>query len=90
MFTIKFYSHDGCRQKILSADSFTILRNPRGTPSDDGGAEITLHQKNGDGCRIDVADDKNRDPSWPPHFAKAIIENAAGRTTEIIVVGPRL
>jgi len=44
MFTIKFYSNDGCRQIIREADSFTILRCPRG-PDDDGSAEITmLHQ----------------------------------------------
>lgn len=84
MFTIKFYSRDGYRQVIKEAESFTILR------SEDGLAEITLHQKNpGDDSRIDIKDEKDQVCSWsPPCFGKAIIENAAGRTTEIIVLRP--
>ena len=88
MFTIKFYSADGCRQRIFEAESFTVLRDPIGT-NGDGGAEITLHMKNpGDDCRIDVRDDqgKPREPHWPAIYAKAIIENANGRTTEIISI----
>ena len=90
-FTIKFYSGDGCRQIIREAESFTILRCPPG-PHDDGAVEITLHQKVGfESCRIDVGDDgpngPKREEGWPPLFAKAIIENSAGRTTEIIGVG---
>lgn len=91
MFTIKFYSADGCRQIIEQADSFTILRSPIG--SGDDGAEITLHRKNGENCRIDIVGDGHpaREEGWPPVFAKAIIENAAGRTTEIIALGgPRV
>jgi hypothetical protein len=87
MFTIKFYSNDGCRQIIREAESFTILRAPINSTEPDG-AEITLHQKSGESCRIDIADDGPngtiRPDGWPPAFAKAIIENAAGRTTEII------
>jgi hypothetical protein len=84
MFTIKFYSGDGCRQIIREAESFTILRSPDVS----GAAEITLHQKAGDGCRIDIGDDGpdglKRSDGWPPVFAKAIIENSAGKTTEIV------
>lgn len=92
-FTIKFYSGDGCRQIIREAESFTILRCPPG-PDDDGSAEITLHQKVGfESCRIDIGDDGpngvKRPNGWPPLFAKAIVENSAGRTTEIIQVKPR-
>lgn len=90
MFTIKFYSHDGCRQIIEQADSFTILRSPIGSNED--AAEITLHLKNGDGRRIDVGPDCERSEGWPPLFAKAIIENSSGKTTEIISpnsLGPR-
>jgi hypothetical protein len=90
MFTIKFYSGDGCRQIIREAESFTILRTPPEC-TDPKGAEITLHQKSGESCRIDIADDGPSGPKraegWPPIFAKAIIENAAGRTTEIVVPG---
>jgi hypothetical protein len=91
MFTIKFYSGDGCRQVIKEADSFTILRSPHS--DDDGTAEITLHQKNqADDCRIDIADNgpngPNRAEGWPPVYGKAIIENAAGRTTEIVCLRP--
>jgi hypothetical protein len=91
MFTIKFYSGDGCRQIIREAESFTILRCPPG-PDDDGSAEITLHQKVGfESCRIDIGDDSkcSLPEGFPPRFAKAIIENSAGRTTEIIQVKPR-
>jgi hypothetical protein len=90
MFTIKFYSGDGCRQIIREAESFTILRCPPG--DDDGVAEITLHQKLGfEDRRIDIGDDGPNGPKrpdgWPPLFAKAIIENSSGRTTEIIHAG---
>ena len=85
MFTAKFYSNDGCRQIIREAESFTILRSPSG-PGDDGGAEITLHQKNQlDDKRFDItSEDSVRGEGWPPVFAKAIIENSAGKTTEIV------
>ncbi|HXI43853.1 MAG TPA: hypothetical protein VNH83_27980 [Bryobacteraceae bacterium] len=84
MFTIKFYSSDGFRQVIKEAESFTILR------SEDGTAEITLHQKNqADDCRIDINDDdKQYTEGWPMRYGRAIIENAAGRTTEIIYLRP--
>ena len=97
MFTIKFYSGDGSRQRIFEAESFTILRAPQdATPAASPGmvdgidAEITIHQKHGD-FRIDVGHTlKPRDSHWPPVFQKAIIENAGGRTTEIIVAGPSI
>jgi hypothetical protein len=85
MFTVKFYTEDanghGFRQLILAAESFTLLRG-----GEDGGAEITLHQKNqGDDRRIDIGSaDEKRDPNWPPLYQRAIIENATGKTTEII------
>ena len=52
-------------------------------------ASVALHQKLGfESCRIDIGDDSPSGPirpeGWPPVFAKAIIENSAGRTTEII------
>ncbi len=88
MFTAKFYSADGFRQVIKEAESFTVLR------SEDGCAEITLHHKNpADDHKIDIAEDGRpaRGAGWPPCFAKAIIENAAGRTTEIVALaGPLL
>lgn len=92
MFTIKFYSGDGCRQVIREAESFTILRCRPG-PEDDGTAEITLHQKNpSDDYRIDIKDDGTLGLpfgySGPPRFAKAIIENLAGKTTEIVYLRP--
>lgn len=89
MFTIKFYSTgpgnpDGYRQVIKEAQSFTILRG------DDGTAEITLHQKDqADDRRIDIADSKDRPDGWPPCFESAIIENSAGKTTEMINFRPR-
>lgn len=83
MFTIKFYSDNGYRQRILEAESFTVLRGA----SD--GAEITMHQKSGEGLRLDIL--PTTAPvieGHPPFYQKAIIENAAGRTTEIIVPCP--
>lgn len=84
MFTIKLYSHDSYRQKILKAESFTILRG------DDGGAEITVHQVDqNDDRRYDVAPDQPQAIDDPRQlFGSAIIENAAGKTTEIIRLGP--
>lgn len=93
MFTIKLYSLDGFRQRILSAESFTILRaNKLGDRDPD--AEITLHQKNpGDDVRYDIGNEIERTGDqlyWPQRYAKAIIENAAGRTTEIVgMLGPK-
>jgi hypothetical protein len=89
MFTIKFYSADGYRQIIREAESFTILRDNSG----DGGAEITLHQKNpAENSRVDIREDLPMSSDMaklaPPFFARAIIENAAGRTTEIISLRP--
>lgn len=81
MFTIKFYSADGHRSVIREADSFTVLRGA------DGSAEITLHQKSGEDYRIDIEGlhpAPPREEGWPPIFSKAIIENASGKTTEVI------
>jgi hypothetical protein len=88
MFTIKFYSGDGFRQVIEEADSFTILRSVH---DEDGSAEITLHRKSGESVRRDIGDEsKPLEAHWPPRFNKAIIENSAGKTTEIIgLPGPR-
>jgi hypothetical protein len=97
MFTIKLYTTGpkcpgdavgNYRQVIRQADSFTILR------ADDGSAEITLHQKDrSEDCRIDIADTgpngAPRPEGWPPCFESAIIENAAGKTTEMINLRPR-
>lgn len=76
MFTIKFY--DGFRQVIEEANSFTILRDK------DGCAEITLHRVAGNAVRRDVCPDTPRALSAPPRFERAIIENAHGKTTQII------
>ena len=81
MFTIKFYSEDGYRTRIMSAESFTILRGV-----ENGSSEITLHQKNiSDSMRIDIGSPRLKETiDMPPIYQKAIIENANGRTTEII------
>jgi hypothetical protein len=83
MFTIKFYSTgrnspDGYRQVIKEAESFTILRG------DDGTAEITMHHPNGD-FRLDVNDAPAPD-GYVDRFESAIIENASGKTTEMIAL----
>lgn len=88
MFTIKFYSDNGFRQKILSAESFTILRGGASPGGDE--AEITLHQKNGDGVRYDIKPTPPDGHEGPAIFQRAIIENAAGKTTEIIQLRPGL
>lgn len=89
MFTVKFFGsyENGLyhRQRIYSAEDLTILK------ARDGSAEITLHQKNpSDSFRIDVEWEgfSERDPGSPPVYQKAVIENASGRTTEIVVLGP--
>ena len=79
MFTIKLYQDTG-RQKIMAAESFTILR---GHPGDE--AEITLHQKNqNDDIRYDIRPEPPEGYEGPTIFQRAIIENMAGKTTEII------
>jgi hypothetical protein len=84
MFTIKLYQDAG-RQKILAAESFTILRGG----SSPGEAEITLHQKNGDGVRYDIRPEPTEYYEGPTIFQRAIIENSAGKTTEIIQLRPQ-
>jgi hypothetical protein len=90
MFTIKLYIGSGCRQVIRTAESFTILRGSGDETT--VGAEITLHQKNSsEDTRVDILPEGTpRGENWPPYFQRAIIENAAGKTTEIIVAGPAL
>lgn len=82
MFTIKLYSDSGYRQRILEAESFTVLRDQMGN------AEITLHRPVGpNGEFNDVRYDINTEPAAegaPPRFYRAIIENAMGKTTEVI------
>lgn len=78
MFTLKFYSHDNSRTRIYEAESLTVLRF-------DGNHEITLHQRVGDDFRVDLSKDiDNREAGWPPVYDNVIIENANGKTTEII------
>lgn len=88
MFTIKLYTENGFRQKILEAESFTILRGSASPEGDE--AEITLHQKNGDGVRYDIRPQQPDGYEGPAVFQRAIIENAAGKTTEIIQLRPGL
>jgi len=86
MFTIKLYKYDGANQKVFAAESFSILRG-RNSGSTDGPcsswSEITAHMKNqNDAVRFDIGDSPYQ-PSGGV-WERAIIENAAGRTTEII------
>lgn len=89
MFTIKLYRADGNYQRIFQADSFTVIRSSaNGRPSDPRQpetyhSEITAHGKEGDlSTRFDIGES----PYEPDGgvWEKAIIENMAGRTTEII------
>lgn len=82
MFTIKFYRDS--RMRIFEAESFTVLRG------DDGEAEITIHQKNGEDFRRDVGITRENPDEWPEVFDRAIIENGSGRTTEVIAPRPRI
>jgi len=81
MFTLKFYGRDGAKIRILEAESLTILR-------DSEGAEITMHQKDGAGLRLDVTLREPPTSDYPETFEKVIIENSAGKTTEIIFADP--
>lgn len=79
MFTIKCHTQEG-RCVIMAADSFTILRTEK-----TGEAEITLHQKNGEGLRVDIAPHGTpRDEGWPAIFQWAFIENQMGKTVEAV------
>ena len=85
MFTIKFYSSDGYRQRIYEAESFSILR----PVNDLSGvqAEITMHGVAGDDpwLRIDIGPDEVPHDG-PQRYGKAIIENRNGKTTEIVAM----
>lgn len=83
MFTIKFKTGDGFRTVIKEAESFTILRNG---DTRDQGAEITLHRAQGDDQRCDILPTNHapRSEGGPPIFQVAFIENAAGKTVEIV------
>lgn len=81
MFTIKLYKYDGTNTRIYEAESFSVLRSPSNRAP--WWAEITAHMKDASaGIRFDVGDS----PYQPSGgiWEKAIIENAGGRTTEII------
>ena len=76
MFTVKAY--EGDKLRLFEADSLTVLR-------DQGEAEITLHRTIGEDMRIDVKDrEEKAEAFWPSRFDQVIIENSAGKTTEII------
>lgn len=85
MFTIKFYSEDNYRQVIEEADSFTVLRGPKDAVVEI--TEITLHRRTGEDKRIDIGKAPHQGENWPPVFYRAIIENSAGKTSEIIAAG---
>lgn len=81
MFTLKFYDSDAFRTRIEAADSITILRGACGM-------EITLHRNSGNDIRIDLAERQMPVPNAPPAYHRVIIENGAGKTTEIIHAPP--
>lgn len=81
MFTIKLYK-DNSYKRIYEAESFTILNESYLTEPKKSWSEITAHFKDGEGLRFDVGPS----PYIPSGgcWDKAIIENAFGKTTEII------
>lgn len=79
MFTLKLYGAEEFRQVIRQADSFTILR-PK-----DGHVEISAHTADGSYLYDLYAPNLMPDyESAVPIFARAIIENEKGRTTEMV------
>lgn len=87
MFTIKLYADLGARMRIHAADDFTILSVlEKDTPMGGEWVEITAHRKIG----VDIRFDIGPSPYTPEGgvWDKAIIENAMGRTTEIIDMQP--
>ena len=81
MFTLKFYKYAkesiGERIVIRQAENITILR-------DTDGAEITMHTSSGD-QRLDVGFHNTVRPEcFPDCFDRLIVENAAGKTSEIV------
>lgn len=86
MFTIKLYRDGGYSQRILEAEGFSIIR-PQG-----GGAEIMLHRPLGPNGeyrdeRFDVSAQEPPNDQGP-YYERAIIENAMGKTTEIVAISP--
>jgi hypothetical protein len=83
MITVKLY-RDG-KTRIYEAGSVTILRSV-GVFSD---SEITLHGIPGhDDLRVDVTQREENPESPVTHWDCAVIENANGKTSEIIRTHP--
>lgn len=82
MFTIKLYTDAPSNHGtafIASADKVTIYRY-----STTGSAQISAHRKNGDDECFWVGAPDHGLPNGTRIFDHAIIENANGRTTEIV------
>lgn len=84
MFTLKLYK--GNRQRIVQADSFTVLRQE--SDADKAGprlnwVEVTAHESNGE---YDQRFDIGNGPVGASNceWDYAFIENENGRTTEVI------
>ena len=94
MFTIKM--SDGYRERILEAESFTILHENDGIPNTPNSqavrywAKVTLHNR-GEDVRYDIGDSPLRDSTGGEIqvFQNAYIENAIGKTVKAISFGPR-
>lgn len=71
MFTVKFYN-DGVCERIMEADVVTATMHP-----------LTIHLSKGDGVPYFSAEVREPMTSLSVSFAKVIVENGAGRTTEI-------
>lgn len=94
MFTLKLYANNGWRQRIVEVESFTIIRNGSAYPGTvkksehDARVEITAHYKGDYSERFDIGIDAVEDgilaDGLRMNYSEAIIENAAGKTTEII------
>lgn len=88
MFTIKLYKFDGAHLRLHEAESVTILSGNQGSSNGPcvEWSEITAHGKGGEGVRFDIG----QSPYLPDGgvWEKAIIENGAGRITQIINHGP--
>lgn len=79
MLTIKLYAENGFRQRIVEAESLTVLRPQCGS------AEITCHGTRLNGEVTDIRFDLSEITTVEEtRWERAIIENANGKTTEII------
>jgi hypothetical protein len=84
MFTVKLYRDGGALRRISRADSITL-----GELEPDGLRVVTLHRSDGAAEEYFVGHTTHQSPHHESTYERAIVENSAGKTTEVIRASAR-